>query len=186
MLKKKKKGKKLASKKKTAKKSKRLSIGGLEGEIYAMHVAGRSYEQIAGEFASVTPKKVREICIKINRSLDHVEINILDPKSIKAGMKILKKCQIAMPWTECMGSPPAYVRNDLFDKEQLAIVDPTLDGHLHPHGEETHDMWGWKTNVPSPCGSGHHCWGGICETAEEARAAADRWLSNLGYILLEG
>ncbi len=85
-----------------------------------------------------------------------------------------------------MGLPPGYLRYDVLGKHELAVVDPHLDG-FKPLilNRKRSDMWGWKTSIRFIGGGGGSGWGGICKTAEEAKAAADKWLKDNSYTLLE-
>jgi hypothetical protein len=115
-----------------------------------------------------------------------IEIDLLDAKSIRKGIKQLRECKIAKPWEETVGSPPGYRRYGILGKHPLAIVDPHLDGFVPLTLERRkYDMWGWKTYIRFIGGGGGTSWGGICKTAEEAKAAADEWLKANSYTLLE-
>lgn len=114
-----------------------------------------------------------------------IEIDLLDPKSIRKGLKRIIEKKIAMPWKEDGSVPPCYVRLAAPNSEQIAIVDPHLGGYANPHEAADQHGWGWKTHLRHRGGGGGTGWRGICKTAEEAKVAADEWLKGHGFTLLE-
>ena len=133
--------------------------------------------------AKAKKKKKKQATKKESRI---IEIDIWNPKSIRKGLTRIIDEKIAMPWEETVSWPPGYVRHSVLGKHQLAIVDPHLDGFMPLTLKKRKcDMWGWKTYVRFIHGGGGSSWGGICKTAEEAKEAADKWLKDNSYTLLE-